>query len=132
MLTFPHRIHGSGCVHVAGVHTAGMHVAGCNCPKTTAFMAEIGCRHAAMMHAHPELSSDTWSGEDWLLHMWEEDTRLFPLCEGDPRIALLRAHHGIFRMEIALYGRILSTGLLAIHSRIEEEIIDELLRHQAA
>jgi len=131
MLIFPRR-HRSR-TRVSGVQVTGVHIAGCNCPKATAFLAEIGCEHAAKMHAHPNLAADTWSGYDWLLHMWEEDTRLFPLCDAnDPRVALLRAHHGIFRMEIALYGRIVSLGLLAIHSRIEDEIVDELLQRRAA
>lgn len=128
MLTFP-------CVHHAHrgrARVSGVHVAGCKCPKTTAFLAGIGCQHAAKMHAHPDLAANTWSTTDLLMHFWEEDTRLFPLCAGDPRIALLQAHHGIFRMEIALYGRIMSLGLFDIHSQIEEEIIDELLQTRAA
>jgi hypothetical protein len=85
-----------------------------------------------MMHARRAAkAADTWSSEDWLLHMWEEDTRFFPLCEADPRVTLLRAHHGIFRMEIALSGRILSAGLLAIHSQMEDDIIDEILAQRA-
>lgn len=84
-----------------------------------------------MMHARPNLAADTWPGPDWLIHFWEEDVHLFPRCPDDHRVPLLKAHHAIFRAEIHQHGRIVSLGLLDIHSKMEDDLVDELMQNAA-
>lgn len=103
----------------------------CPCLLTIAFLSFVGCNHAAQMHmSNAAGQPEDWSGRDWLLHMAEEEEHLFPLMidEFDWLRKELMNQHELFRREIAMFGKIISTNIVALHSRKEDQFIETYLR----
>lgn len=105
----------------------GADVGACTCEKTIRVLKKIGAKHAAMMHERNAggYSILDWTPMDWYMHMDEEERLLFRYFPSEV-VALLLAHHRIFRRELAMYGRIMSTDLMTQHSRIEDDTVARL------
>lgn len=97
----------------------------CPCIYTMEFMMRRGCFHAAKMHgARAGSGPNTWTKEDWQLHIWEEDKELRPLiAEYFPLfLAVYDADHLAFLDDLSRYGRIRDEARLAAHSAMGEQI----------
>lgn len=103
------------------------------CPETLALLADLGCTHAARMHARGAAADpNAWSADDWRAHMREEDQILFPLFErlgptAAVVVAQLRADHVMFERELQAYGVIASRIRMLEHSRTEDALTRRLL-----
>lgn len=100
------------------------------CPEVTAFLAGIGCVHAAKMHAaNSSRTPYLETKEDQRTHFREEELHLFPLTELIARdvTAVLRRDHGVFLEEIRVSGRIVSLARYRLHSRLEDSLVRRLV-----
>jgi hypothetical protein len=101
------------------------------CPQTIAFLASIGCAHAARMHERDAGDDPAdWPAVDWLQHMREERDHLWPRLRKTwpDEVAHLETDHLIFVAELRAHGRILSLGRMRAHSQLEDRLIVEYLR----
>lgn len=103
----------------------------CPCVLTTAFLAFIGCPHAASMHKANAALAPEWTGRDWRLHIDEEEEHLFPMMPEKLRLELL-GHHLVFLFELHMFGRIISIALMRKHSKMEDDFIQAYLNANPA
>jgi iron-sulfur cluster repair protein YtfE (RIC family) len=95
------------------------------CPDVIAFLASIGCVHAARMHRPGALKS-VWRADDWLAHFAEEERYLFPLLPEKLRSQLI-LEHMLLKRELETTGRILSMDVLRAHSDAEDIAVRALI-----
>jgi hypothetical protein len=106
------------------------------CPLTIAFLAGIGCTHAARMHREGAASDPAaWSPDDWKPHMAEERQFLWPILvvEGFAAdVEQFEREHEVFLYELATFQRIVSTALLASHSAREDRLVGTIVERSRA
>ena len=100
----------------------------CPCKKTMRILLKLGAKHAAAMHRNPVAE---WSNEDWLAHFLEEEEILIPLlvqAYAFAEAARILEEHRIFRLQLAIYGR-MHAAALRRHGLYEDRVVIENFSH---